>query len=205
MSLAHSRILALWEKADEVALVKGTDYTKGSSDRGANFRTSAADAGITALQAWLVFIGKHHAAVISYVQSGGKSESEPILMRFVDLANYIRLGWLLASQDARLYEVWDEALACYDFKRIDELRYGGQFSLGLDESLRALKESAEDSQATELQSWMAAYVLQYKQISNTVKGAHLRPSQDLVLADFSRLLWLVELGWALVSEKYSKE
>lgn len=87
----------LMTEADKVIKVKGRDYTKGSIDRLANFKTAADDAGITPLQAWLVFYNKHHAAICSFVKTGGQSESEPIFGRFVDALNYLRLGWLLAK------------------------------------------------------------------------------------------------------------
>jgi len=87
----------LMAEADRVIKVKGRDYTKGSHDRLANFKTSAEEAGITPLQAWLVFYNKHHSAICSFVKTGGQSESEPILGRFVDALNYIRLGWLLVK------------------------------------------------------------------------------------------------------------
>lgn len=89
----------LMTEADRVAVAKGRDYTKGSSDRLANFKNSGADAGITPLQAWLVFYGKHHAAICSYIKTNGQSESEPIFGRFVDALNYLRLGWLLAKEN----------------------------------------------------------------------------------------------------------
>ncbi len=91
----------LMEEADRIISIKGRDYTKGSSDRLANFRTAASDAGITPLQAWLVFYNKHHAAICSYIRSGSQNESEPIFGRFVDALNYLRLGWLLVK-DAQL-------------------------------------------------------------------------------------------------------
>lgn len=89
----------LMDEADKVAVLKGRDYTKGGDgDRLANFRTSAKEAGITPIQAWLVFFNKHHAAICSYVKSGGQNESEPIFGRFVDALNYIRLGWLIVRE-----------------------------------------------------------------------------------------------------------
>lgn len=89
----------LMAEADRVLLSKGRDYTKGSQDRLANFKNSGSDAGITPLQAWLVFYNKHHSAICSYIKSGGQNESEPIFGRFVDALNYLRLGWALVKED----------------------------------------------------------------------------------------------------------
>jgi hypothetical protein len=85
----------LTQACDEVVERKGRDYTKGSSDRLANFREAGDEAGITPLQAWVVFFNKHIAAIKNYIKTGGQSESEPIMGRFVDAINYLRLGWLL--------------------------------------------------------------------------------------------------------------
>jgi hypothetical protein len=85
----------LMAACDEVVVRKGRDYQKGSPDRLANFREAGDEAGITPLQAWVVFFNKHIAAIKNYIKTGGQSESEPIMGRFVDAINYLRLGWLL--------------------------------------------------------------------------------------------------------------
>jgi hypothetical protein len=90
--------MELLELADNIALAKGRDYTKGTNDRTANFKEAAISAGISPMQAWLVFYQKHHAAICNYAKSGGQSESEPILQRLADALNYLRLGWLIVRE-----------------------------------------------------------------------------------------------------------
>lgn len=85
----------LTKDSDAVAEVKGQDYREGSRDLLANFRQSAVEAGLSPLQVWLVFFNKHRAAIANYIKTGGKSQSEPIHERFIDVFNYVRLGWLL--------------------------------------------------------------------------------------------------------------
>lgn len=68
---------------------KGKDYS-GDSDALASFKTQAEQAGITPLQVWSIFAGKHWLAVQSYVRNG-QVESEPIRERITDLIVYLCL------------------------------------------------------------------------------------------------------------------
>jgi hypothetical protein len=198
--MGESKVSQLRAKSDEVLLAKGRDYTKGSLDRCANFRMSATDAGITPLQVWLVFIGKHNAAMLSYVKTNGQSESEPIFMRFVDLFNYTKLGWLLASQDERLYEDWSPAFSCDDFGLVNTALGPEDLSLVSD-----LKDAATDASVSLTSAWVSAYVAQYKQVARLTRGGSRLLNQSLALADFARLLRLIETGWVIVSENFAKE
>lgn len=88
----------LLEEAASIMEAKGRDYRAGEIDLLANFRREAVRAGVTPLQVWLIYLNKHHSAICSYVRSGGQNESEPIKGRFVDMLNYLYLGWLLVKE-----------------------------------------------------------------------------------------------------------
>jgi hypothetical protein len=80
---------------------KGADYTVGSKDRLANFRTGAEFFGISPEQVLGVYLHKHVAAVFSYIKTGGQSESEPIEGRITDVINYCLLLSKLVAEKKR--------------------------------------------------------------------------------------------------------
>lgn len=69
---------------------KGADYSDRDihEDALGNFKGSARDVGITALQTWFVHWDKHVRAIKRYVRTGGKVGSESIQGRLMDNANY---------------------------------------------------------------------------------------------------------------------
>lgn len=85
---------------------KGEEYSR-DDDQLANFRRSAAEAGITEWQAWLVFYNKHADAIKTWIRHGndgpkGKGVSEPIEGRIDDAILYlILLKGLVRSQGKR--------------------------------------------------------------------------------------------------------
>ena len=79
--------------------VKGPSYsgaTDPTADRLGNFKRCAKAAGVTPMQAWLIYFQKHVDAVSTYVRTG--LQSEPIMGRFLDLANYALLGAALVEE-----------------------------------------------------------------------------------------------------------
>lgn len=76
-------------KCAETMVVKGQDYTVGNQDRLYNFNKVAELTGLTSRQVWSVYACKHLFAILNYVKTNGKSESEPIQGRIVDAINYL--------------------------------------------------------------------------------------------------------------------
>lgn len=54
----------------ETVQTKGLKYTEGSGDRLANFKKEAAEIGLTPLQVWSVYFGKHLSAIKHYLKTG---------------------------------------------------------------------------------------------------------------------------------------
>lgn len=77
-------------RQDALLAAKGKDYTRGDADRLTNFKRIARDVGITPLQAWAVYAGKHYDAIMTFIKTG-RAESEDIFGRLDDLANYLYL------------------------------------------------------------------------------------------------------------------
>lgn len=85
----------------DVLAVKGTDYTVGTGDRLHNFKMAGEFNGITPARALNVYLYKHYTAVANYVKSEGRSESEPIEERLVDVINYCLLLAKLVAEAKR--------------------------------------------------------------------------------------------------------
>lgn len=86
----------MMDKMLELLSCKGDDYAMGE-DRLSNFKEIARMCGVTPIQVWAVYCGKHFSALMNYA-SKGRLESEPVEMRFVDLANYAVLGAAIARE-----------------------------------------------------------------------------------------------------------
>lgn len=65
---------------------KGHDYA-GEADALANFKRAGARWGVTPVQAWGIYAGKHIEAIETYVREGAV-QSEPIEGRIHDLLLY---------------------------------------------------------------------------------------------------------------------
>lgn len=76
-------------RAYDIMWDKMQDYAK-DSEAFHNFRRSAASAGLTPFQVWVVFADKHWGAITRYCRDG-KVESEDIRDRLADLINYLCL------------------------------------------------------------------------------------------------------------------
>lgn len=75
---------------------KNHDYSEREGDALSSFKDLAKQSGLTPLQCWSVLMAKHVLAIQRFILSG-ELKSESIHGRFVDLANYARLGDLLVQ------------------------------------------------------------------------------------------------------------
>lgn len=82
------------EACFQVLAAKGADYSS-EKDRLENFKTVAAQLGVSPMVVWSVFAHKHVDALFKFA-GRGKVESEPVLSRFIDARNYMDLGVALA-------------------------------------------------------------------------------------------------------------
>lgn len=76
---------------------KRKDYTKGNEDVLHNFKNAGEVLGVTPLVALAVHMEKQFSAVLNYIKTDGKSESEPIINRISDTLNYLELLWGLIN------------------------------------------------------------------------------------------------------------
>ena len=77
---------------------KGSDYTRGDSDRLINFKRSSEALGVNSFQVLGVFLRKQMDPIWKYIKSGS-IESEPIQSRIVDSINYLILLYALIAED----------------------------------------------------------------------------------------------------------
>ena len=80
-------ISTLLERAAELRLVKGNDYS-GMEDVNLNFKRGAARVGLDAKTVTMIYLMKHMDAIETFVRDG-KVKSEPIEGRIVDAVNYL--------------------------------------------------------------------------------------------------------------------
>lgn len=88
-----------------IAEQKGADYTKGSTDALANFKEGGKAIGINPKEVCWVFMNKHYQAIINYVRTDGKSESEPISERIKDMINYLVLLQAIITEETNISEL----------------------------------------------------------------------------------------------------
>ena len=88
----------LEECASGVMSLKQPEYTGESEDVLHNFKSTADLVGISPLEVWSVFFIKHVQSVTSHAKNPNLEESEPIKERYVDLLNYIHLGYALVKE-----------------------------------------------------------------------------------------------------------
>lgn len=82
---------------------KGIEYQPDGTDFLGNFKMQAGNWGVSPLVVWGIFLGKHIAAINTYVRTGKESASEPIEGRIDDAINYLLLGAGLIA-DMRVVE-----------------------------------------------------------------------------------------------------
>lgn len=88
-------------------LAKGKEYTVGSDDRLANFKSIAKRLGLHPLEVWAVYMNKHIDSIMNFIKEE-KVYSEPIASRFLDARNYIDLGYaLVVDSDLESYDEKD--------------------------------------------------------------------------------------------------
>lgn len=96
----------------DIMVNKGREYTKGDTDKLANFKEVAAQLKQDPLTVWAVYFAKHIASIMSYVQNR-QVYSESIESRFFDALNYLDLGLALISeargQNEAIKEAYDKA------------------------------------------------------------------------------------------------
>lgn len=85
---------------DEIAKVKGHDYTQGSPNRLKNFDDAAARLGLRPEQVLAVYMNKHWSAIETFLKKG-KVESEPIEGRIADMINYLLLLSKMVARDKK--------------------------------------------------------------------------------------------------------
>ena len=86
------------ECAKGVMSLKQPEYTGENEDVLHNFKSTADLVGISPLEAWSVFFIKHVQSVVSHAKNPSLKESEPIKERYVDLINYVHLGYALVKE-----------------------------------------------------------------------------------------------------------
>lgn len=91
-------VALLHEHAQEIAKAKRPGYTQASPDVLANFKSAAADAGVTPLQAWSILANKHFSAIKTFAKDPNIPQAEAIIGRFCDALNYLALGWGLVRE-----------------------------------------------------------------------------------------------------------
>lgn len=69
---------------------KGYDYQRGNDDILHSFKTISQEVDIDKMKAWYVLFYKQYAAMVTYIKNG-KSESEPIGNRIMDMVVYLIL------------------------------------------------------------------------------------------------------------------
>jgi len=89
----------LLEEAEKIENAKWPAYTLWENDRLLNFKLSADRAGITKEQAWLIYFLKHIDAITSYMKDKEIHQAEPILSRFADAINYLKLWYALINEN----------------------------------------------------------------------------------------------------------
>lgn len=96
-SAADPDIEDLFSACRELLLVKGHDYTAGSPDRLANFKSAANVLGVSPEKILGVYLWKHLSAIFTYIDKG-QLESEPIESRIVDSVNYLALLYKMVKE-----------------------------------------------------------------------------------------------------------
>lgn len=80
-------------QGDKQANEKRIEYTesRGDQDVLANFKATAVDLDLDALQVLGIFMKKHWSSIINYIKTGKVHSDEPIDGRIMDLIQYLEL------------------------------------------------------------------------------------------------------------------
>jgi hypothetical protein len=130
---------------------KGDVYS-GDVDKLKNFKDVAKDAGITILQAWIVFFNKHYRSILAWC-GGDYRDSEPISGRIDDAINYLLLlVGILMEKEEKQY-----VLAGVTFGKLDNKIQ--QFTIK-----NKNKESVKPEDISYLRDLLEKYDIEYKEI-----------------------------------------
>lgn len=80
---------------------KGEEYTIGSTDRLANFRSVSEEVESPIMKVWYTYFYKHVSALISYVKTGAVKSNEPIGGRIMDCIVYLFLFHKMTLENER--------------------------------------------------------------------------------------------------------
>lgn len=87
-------------KSEELCAIhdKASKEYAADHDALANFKRRAIETGVSPLQAWHLYAGKHWDGISAFVRSG-LEQREPIEGRFDDLLVYLHLGMALLEEE----------------------------------------------------------------------------------------------------------
>lgn len=91
----------LMDMASGIENAKRPAYTVGNEDVLHNFKEGAKFAGIEPIQAWAILFNKHILAISSAVINPNISQSEPLVGRFADAINYLKLGHAILRESQK--------------------------------------------------------------------------------------------------------
>tara|TARA_X000001388_G_scaffold57655_1_gene42898 strand:- start:757 stop:1137 length:381 start_codon:yes stop_codon:yes gene_type:complete len=82
-------------KGDNQASQKRVEYTESRGDKDvlANFKSTAKDLDLDALQVLGIFMKKHWSSIINYIKTGKTFSDEDIDGRIMDLIQYLELTY----------------------------------------------------------------------------------------------------------------
>lgn len=87
-------IKSTFAQIESLSTNKGHEYS-GDDDALSNFKRNAERVGITPMQVWAVFAGKHYDSICTYIQENAQPVqrvlTEPICGRIDDLITYLLL------------------------------------------------------------------------------------------------------------------
>lgn len=96
-----------FSECEEVARIKGEDYTKGSIDALANFKEGGEAINLDPKKVCWIFMNKHYQAITNYVKTDGKSQSEPIKGGICDMINYLVLMQAIIDEEREAEILFD--------------------------------------------------------------------------------------------------
>jgi hypothetical protein len=91
-------------EAAKIEAAKRPAYTVGSDDVLANFKRVALRADIHPWQAWAVYFLKHVDALLTAATRADLPQAEPLVGRFADAINYLKLGAALAADESAWHQ-----------------------------------------------------------------------------------------------------
>jgi hypothetical protein len=88
------------KECEDTLLKKGEAYTQNSADRHKNFKANAERWGLSPIQVWAIYFGKHLDSITHFVKNG-KEGPEGVRGNFMDLRNYVDLGLSLIEEEKK--------------------------------------------------------------------------------------------------------